>query len=258
MSTATRAPHLSFGYGLHFCLGAALGPARRAASRSRRSCGAGRSGTSTSTGADGPHRQRARVGIPARPTRPEEQPWVTTHPRDVKRVVVWSTGGIGSLSIVAVNERPDLELVGVWVHSEDKVGKDAGELANGVPIGVKATNDVDALLALEAGLRDLRRERTRARRRRRARLRAPPGRGGERRHDDVDHAHQPAGVRAGAPRATRSRGARGRGVDLRLGHRARIPVRPAADHLLDRVAVRSARSTATRSRSTTTTASRRS
>ena len=68
---------------------------------------------------------------------------------EVKRVVVWSTGGIGSLSIVAVNERPDLELVGVWVHSEDKVGKDAGELANGVPIGVEATNDVDALLALK-------------------------------------------------------------------------------------------------------------
>ncbi len=68
---------------------------------------------------------------------------------DVKRVVVWSTGGIGSLSIVAVNERPDLELVGVWVHSADKVGRDAGELANGVPIGVTATDDVDALLALE-------------------------------------------------------------------------------------------------------------
>lgn len=65
------------------------------------------------------------------------------------RVVVWSTGGIGRLSIVAASERPDLELVGVWVHSEDKVGKDAGELANGVPIGVKATNDVDALMALE-------------------------------------------------------------------------------------------------------------
>jgi hypothetical protein len=66
-----------------------------------------------------------------------------------KRVVVWSTGGIGSLSIVAVNGRPDLELVGVWVHSAEKVGRDAGELANGVPIGIAATNDVDALLALE-------------------------------------------------------------------------------------------------------------
>jgi hypothetical protein len=68
---------------------------------------------------------------------------------DVKKVVVWSTGGIGSLSIIAAHERPDLDLVGVWVHSEDKVGKDAGELANGVPIGLAATNDVDALLALE-------------------------------------------------------------------------------------------------------------
>jgi len=68
---------------------------------------------------------------------------------DVKRVVVWSTGGIGSLSIVAVNERPDLELVGVWVHSQEKVGRDSGELANGTPNGVAATNDVDALLALE-------------------------------------------------------------------------------------------------------------
>lgn len=68
---------------------------------------------------------------------------------DAKRVVVWSTGGIGRLSIVAANERPDLDLVGVWVHSDEKVGKDAGELANGVPNGVLATNDVGALLALQ-------------------------------------------------------------------------------------------------------------
>ena len=66
-----------------------------------------------------------------------------------RRVVVWSTGGIGSLSIVTVGERPDLELVGVWVHSPEKVGRDSGELANGVPNGVAATDDVDALLALE-------------------------------------------------------------------------------------------------------------
>ncbi len=37
---------------------------------------------------------------------------------------------------------------GVWVHSQDKVGKDAGELAGGDPIGVAATNDADALIAL--------------------------------------------------------------------------------------------------------------
>jgi 2,4-diaminopentanoate dehydrogenase len=64
------------------------------------------------------------------------------------RLVVWATGGIGSIAIRTITNRPDLELVGVWVHSDDKVGKDAGELANGDPIGVKATNDADALIAL--------------------------------------------------------------------------------------------------------------
>ena len=44
--------------------------------------------------------------------------------------------------------RPDLELVGVWVHTPEKVGRDAGELAGGEPIGIAATDDVDALLAL--------------------------------------------------------------------------------------------------------------
>jgi 2,4-diaminopentanoate dehydrogenase len=64
------------------------------------------------------------------------------------RVVVWSTGGVGAIAIDAVNRRPDLELVGVWVHSPDKVGKDAGELAGIQPLGVTATNDADALIAL--------------------------------------------------------------------------------------------------------------
>lgn len=65
------------------------------------------------------------------------------------RTVVWSTGGVGSIAIDAVSRRPDLELVGVWVHSPDKVGKDAGELAGGAPLGVTVTNDADALIALK-------------------------------------------------------------------------------------------------------------
>ncbi|WP_196771138.1 dihydrodipicolinate reductase, partial [Mycobacterium colombiense] len=65
------------------------------------------------------------------------------------RVVVWATGGIGSIAIRAIQRRPNLDLVGVWVHSDDKVGKDAGELAGGEPIGLKATNDADALIALK-------------------------------------------------------------------------------------------------------------
>jgi hypothetical protein len=35
----------------------------------------------------------------------------------------------------------------VWVHSAEKVGKDAGDLVGIGPIGVKATNNIDAILA---------------------------------------------------------------------------------------------------------------
>ena len=65
------------------------------------------------------------------------------------RVVGWSTGGVGRLAIRAVARRPDLELVGVWVHGEEKEGVDAGTLAGIDPVGVAATRDADALLALE-------------------------------------------------------------------------------------------------------------
>jgi 2,4-diaminopentanoate dehydrogenase len=64
------------------------------------------------------------------------------------RVVAWSTGGVGTAVIDAIRRRPDMKLVGVWVHSPGKVGKDAGELAGGEPIGVTATNDADALIGL--------------------------------------------------------------------------------------------------------------
>jgi 2,4-diaminopentanoate dehydrogenase len=64
------------------------------------------------------------------------------------RVVQWSTGGVGSLAVGALARRPDLELVGAWVHAPDKAGCDVGELAGLAPLGVLATADVDALLAL--------------------------------------------------------------------------------------------------------------
>ena len=41
------------------------------------------------------------------------------------RIVVWSTGGIGSIAIRAIGRRADLDLVGVWVHSPEKDGRDA-------------------------------------------------------------------------------------------------------------------------------------
>ena len=38
------------------------------------------------------------------------------HPEQPYKVVVWATGRVGRLAIRAVADRPNLELVGVWVH----------------------------------------------------------------------------------------------------------------------------------------------
>ncbi len=63
------------------------------------------------------------------------------------KVAVFSTGNIGSISIRSIVRRPELELVGVWVHSEDKAGKDVGELVGLPPVGLTATGDFDAIIA---------------------------------------------------------------------------------------------------------------
>ncbi|MCW2543824.1 MAG: dihydrodipicolinate reductase [Frankiales bacterium] len=68
----------------------------------------------------------------------------------MRRVIQWATGGVGVAAIQAIAAHPELELVGTWVHSQDKAGRDAGELAGIDPVGVLATTDVDALLALDA------------------------------------------------------------------------------------------------------------
>lgn len=64
------------------------------------------------------------------------------------RVAVWSTGGIGSHAIRAVTRRPDMDLVGVWVHDPLKVGRDVGELAGGERVGLPATGDATAVVDL--------------------------------------------------------------------------------------------------------------
>jgi 2,4-diaminopentanoate dehydrogenase len=64
------------------------------------------------------------------------------------RVVQWTTGNVGRQSVQAVAARPDLELVGCYAWSDDKVGRDVGELCGIDPTGVTATNDIDALLGL--------------------------------------------------------------------------------------------------------------
>jgi hypothetical protein len=65
------------------------------------------------------------------------------------RVVQWTTGNVGRRSVRAVVDRPDLELIGCYAWSVDKVGRDVGELCGIDPVGIAATDDVDALLALQ-------------------------------------------------------------------------------------------------------------
>ena len=66
------------------------------------------------------------------------------------RIIQWATGNIGTRSLQRIIEHPAMELAGLWVSSTEKVGKDAGALCGLPPTGVLATNDAQALIALEA------------------------------------------------------------------------------------------------------------
>ena len=65
------------------------------------------------------------------------------------RVAQWSTGNVGRYALRGIIGHPDLELAGLWVHSADKAGMDAGELAGVDAVGVAATNDPDEVIALQ-------------------------------------------------------------------------------------------------------------
>lgn len=66
------------------------------------------------------------------------------------RVVQWATGPVGRHALAAMVEHPDIEVVGVRVYSDEKAGRDAGEICGIGSIGLQATRDRDAILALEA------------------------------------------------------------------------------------------------------------
>lgn len=68
----------------------------------------------------------------------------------VLRVVQWATGSVGVAAIKGVLEHPELQLVGCWVHSKSKSGKDVGEIIGTPPVGVTATSDIDQILDLDA------------------------------------------------------------------------------------------------------------
>ncbi|CAN5135645.1 dihydrodipicolinate reductase [soil metagenome] len=62
------------------------------------------------------------------------------------RVVQWATGAVGRESLRGILDHPDLELAGVKVYSDDKVGVDAGVLVDRPPTGRTATTDIGQLL----------------------------------------------------------------------------------------------------------------
>jgi 2,4-diaminopentanoate dehydrogenase len=63
------------------------------------------------------------------------------------RVAQWATGSVGLWSLREIIRNPDLELVALRVYSAEKLGRDAGVIAGGTPIGVRATNSIDDVIA---------------------------------------------------------------------------------------------------------------
>jgi hypothetical protein len=66
------------------------------------------------------------------------------------RVIQWATGLVGQEAIKGIVAHPELELVGCWVHSDAKIGQDAGEIAGVGPLGVSATHSLDEICAIDA------------------------------------------------------------------------------------------------------------
>ena len=64
------------------------------------------------------------------------------------RVAQLGTGNVGIHALTALITNPDYELTGVWVSSDAKAGKDAGEIAGlDISTGILATTDLGAVLA---------------------------------------------------------------------------------------------------------------
>jgi len=66
------------------------------------------------------------------------------------KVIQWCTGSIGQISIRHFFNTPAFELVGAYVTSEAKHGKDAGEIAGIDRMDVQCTIKKDEILALDA------------------------------------------------------------------------------------------------------------
>jgi hypothetical protein len=71
-------------------------------------------------------------------------------PKNMIRVIQGYTGEIARHQIRVIEKCPSMELVGAYVYHEEKNGLDAGEIAGIGPLGVRATSNLDEILALDA------------------------------------------------------------------------------------------------------------
>lgn len=63
------------------------------------------------------------------------------------RVAQWGTGHSGSAALRALIDHPRYDLVGVYVYSDKKAGRDAGELCGREPTGVVATSNIEDIVS---------------------------------------------------------------------------------------------------------------
>jgi hypothetical protein len=68
------------------------------------------------------------------------------------RVTVCGTGGVGGAVLREALRLPWLDVVGVQVYTDAKVGLDAGEMVGLPAAGVITTDDPEQAVALDAGL----------------------------------------------------------------------------------------------------------
>jgi hypothetical protein len=66
---------------------------------------------------------------------------------DVIRLAQLYTGGVGSEIVRRLAGHPQLALVAVLVHADDKAGRDSGDVVGAAPNGVTTTQSVDDVLA---------------------------------------------------------------------------------------------------------------
>lgn len=66
------------------------------------------------------------------------------------RVIQWAPGLVGKQTLMGILDHPELELAGLWVHSREKAGLDAGEFVGYPEVGIVASADAEEVLEIDA------------------------------------------------------------------------------------------------------------